>query len=454
MMKYLKHIVWGLLVLPLLVSCYGEEDGFAIPDIYKDYQPELKDGNTVAGYAAAPLKEAKYDNTLNELYITWDGGNSAWEKRNEYVGAEVEFYSLHSGKTVKRVMVPNIGDFGNLTVKKRDYDNELSTLRLSKYRTVVVTDQHGVSALRFRSIYQNADGERKMSDWTKLSEQLEKSDLQLDVNYCAWQYFETSQTTPVEFVFESNSTVRPVSAIWDVAGGGNEAATRKEFRKWYYMNCAAMSFDPYNMAFDPYDKVTVKVDKDYVKGAYTIDYPNHKAGRGIVYPAFENDMNSSWWKLPDMQNVFMHEMGHCVEWMPKQGKYIISGEGGQDCDRQGYQEGWADAVKAASKAYEMADQKNKYREALGYPYANPVSNKKFVWQMDYNISGSFMNWLRLYNGDFIRLLPWTVLMDDLTNQWSLEDAVRYILKESYPDITMEELWSEYKTEVQAWLDNN
>ena len=65
-----------------------------------------------------------------------------------------------------------------------------------------------------------------------------------------------------------------------------------------------------------------------------------------------------------------------------------------------------------------------------------------------------MSWLRLYNGDFVRMLPWTVLMDDLTNQWSLEDAVKYILKESYPGITMEELWNEYKTEVQAWLDNN
>lgn len=65
-----------------------------------------------------------------------------------------------------------------------------------------------------------------------------------------------------------------------------------------------------------------------------------------------------------------------------------------------------------------------------------------------------MSWLRLYNGDFVRMLPWTVLMDELTNLWSLEDAVKYILKESYPDITMEELWNEYKTEVEVFLQNN
>ena len=78
----------------------------------------------------------------------------------------------------------------------------------------------------------------------------------------------------------------------------------------------------------------------------------------------------------------------------------------------------------------------------------------FVWQVDYNTSGAFMSWLRLYNGDFVRMLPWTVLMDELTNQWSLEDAVKYILKESYPDLTMEELWNEYKTEVEVFLQNN
>jgi len=48
---------------------------------------------------------------LNELYLTWDGSNSGWEKRDEYVGVEVEFNSLLSGKKIKRVMIPNVGDF-------------------------------------------------------------------------------------------------------------------------------------------------------------------------------------------------------------------------------------------------------------------------------------------------------------------------------------------------------
>lgn len=452
-MKCLRNIIGGIWALFALVSCYGEEDAFAVPDIYKDYQPVLNDGDvTLSGYAPAPLVEAKYDETLNELYLLWDADNGEWEKRDEYVGAEVEFYSLLSGVQVKRVMIPNVGDFGNLTVKKRDYGDEPSTLRLSKYRTVVVTDRYGVEDLRFRSIYVDEAGTRQTSDWVTLNEHAADCEVAVDMEYSAWQYFRASQSTPVQIIFESNSTLRPVTALYDLVGGGDEAATEEEFRKWYYMDCAAMSFDPYNLAFDPYIELSVYIDRNQSGGAYAIDYPSHNEGRRIVYPASEGNPNDDWWKLPDMQYVFLHEMGHCVQWMPAQGKYIMSGV--QDCDRQGYQEGWPDAVKMASKGYIPSTQRAEYESALSLPYENPQSDKFFVWQIDYNTSGAFMSWLRIYNGDFVRMLPWTVLMDDLTNRWSLEEAVKYILKESYPDITMAELWEEYRSEVQAWLNNN
>ena len=66
-----------------------------------------------------------------------DSSNSGWEKRDEYVGVEVEFNSLLSGKKIKRVMSPNVGDFGNLTVKRRDYGNEPTTLRPVSYTHLV-----------------------------------------------------------------------------------------------------------------------------------------------------------------------------------------------------------------------------------------------------------------------------------------------------------------------------
>ena len=454
-MKHWKDIAFGLFVSLTLAACYGEEDSFATPDIYKDYQPVLKDGNTVAGYAAAPLKEAKYDEVLNELYLTWDGSNSGWEKRDEYVGVEVEFNSLLSGKKIKRVMIPNVGDFGNLTVKRRDYGNEPTTLRLSKYRTVVVTDRYGVEELRFRSIYKDADGARQTSDWTNLSDQADKYELQVDMNYAVWQYFKTSQATQVQISFESDSEIRPVSALYNLIGNGDEAATQEEFRKWYYMDCATMSFEPHNIACDPYENLTFMIKKEQTGGAYAFDYPSHNEGRGIVYPASENNLTSdAWWLLPDMQAVVMHEMGHCVEWMPHKGHYVKKGE---DCDKQGYQEGWPDAVKISNGGFfglATEGQINEYKAAIEKPYKDPQDNKVYVWQIDYNTSGAFMSWLRIYNGDFVRMLPWTVKMDALTNDWSLEYAVKYILKESYPDMSMEDLWNEYVAEVKKFLNNH
>jgi len=445
-MKYCKNIILGILGMFTLFSCYGEEDSFAIPSIYKDYQPERKDDSGLAGYAVAPIKEAKYDEILNELYILWDGGNSAWEKRAEYVGVEVEFNSLLSGKKIKRVIIPNVGDFGNLTVKKRDYNNEPSTLHLSKFRTVVVTDRYGVDEFRFRSIYKDESGTQQMSDWVKLSDQ----EVEVDKNYLAWQYFKATVVNPVQITFSTEST-KPTSALADLVGQGDEAKAKDEFKKWYYMDCAAMSFDPYNLAFDPYNTLDIHI-ADGVGVANAMDWPSHAAGRRINYEASVGNPNSDLWKLPDMQHVMLHEMGHCVEWMPKKGKYIM--EGIQDCDRQGYQEGWPDAVKIASKGYILATQKAEYQSAIQKSYKDPQNDKYFVWQIDYNTSGAFMSWLRLYNGDFVRMLPWTVLMDDLTDKWSLEDAVKYILKESYPNISMEELWNEYKTEVEVFLQNN
>lgn len=52
------------------------------------------------------------------------------------------------------------------------------------------------------------------------------------------------------------------------------------------------------------------------------------------------------------------------------------------------------------------------------------------------------------------MLPWTVKMDALTNDWSLEYAVKYIMKESYPDMSMEDLWNEYVAEVKKFLNNH
>ena len=440
----MKKIVLFILVIMVFTACGSKKSGVDVPNEGGPKVPV-----TSSDYVAAPVKEINYDNNLNELYVAWDGADAKWDVKSEYIGAEFEFYTLLSSKKVQRRMIPNIGVFGALTVKKRDYNNEPSTLRLSKYRSVLVTPNAGIDEVRYRSIYKNSKGEEQRSNWVVLKDR----GVAINKSYSASDYFMKNVINPVQVSFTSTSS-KPVKALWDLVGGGDETKAKNEFKRWYYMQVSATSFDPFNLAFDPYSKLDILI-ADNVGVADAIDFPNHSTGRRINYEASVSNPNSDLWKLFDMQGVFLHEMCHCIQWMPKEGKYKkTSGTQSFDCDRQGYQEGWPDAVKIANKGYIMSTQVNEYKAAMQYPYENPTSQKKYVWQIDYNTSGGFMSWLRQYNGDFVRLLPWTVLMDDMTGAWSLDEAVKIILANSYPDKTMKDLWDEYREEVNKFVVEN
>ena len=54
-----------------------------------------------------------------------------------------------------------------------------------------------------------------------------------------------------------------------------------------------------------------------------------------------------------------------------------------------------------------------------------------------------MNWLRTYDGDFLRKMTITI---EMGSQWSLEKAVQYILGENYK---MEDLWNEYIEDAKS-----
>lgn len=55
-----------------------------------------------------------------------------------------------------------------------------------------------------------------------------------------------------------------------------------------------------------------------------------------------------------------------------------------------------------------------------------------------------MNWLRTYDGDFLRKM--TITIEKMGSQWSLEKAVQYILGENYK---MEDLWDEYIEDAKS-----
>lgn len=55
-----------------------------------------------------------------------------------------------------------------------------------------------------------------------------------------------------------------------------------------------------------------------------------------------------------------------------------------------------------------------------------------------------MNWLRTYDGDFLRKM--TITIEKMGSQWSLGKAVQYILGENYK---MEDLWNEYIEDAKS-----
>jgi len=372
-------------VLILTLGCSSKK-GAIEPPTGGGNTPPNPGANT--SYIAAPIKDANYDNNLNELYINWNNADDKWDKKNEYIGTEFEFYTLLSSKKVQRRFVPNTAFFGQLTVKKRDFNNEPSTLRLSKYRSVIVTPRIALDEIRYRTLYKNEKGEEQKSQWVLLKDQGKA----VNKTYVASTYFMQNVTNPVQISFTSESS-KPTKAIADLVGAGNEERAKEEFKRWYYMQVSAMSFDPFNLAFDPYSKLDILI-KDGVGVANAIDYPNHAIGRRINYEASVNNPNSALWRMPDMYNVMLHEMGHCIQWMPRDGKYkksysTSSGTSIENCDRQGYQEGWPDAVKIANKGYDLTTQVGEYKTAMAYAYEDPTANKKFVWQIDYNTSGAW-----------------------------------------------------------------
>ena len=55
-----------------------------------------------------------------------------------------------------------------------------------------------------------------------------------------------------------------------------------------------------------------------------------------------------------------------------------------------------------------------------------------------------MQWLRYYDGDFLRKLSSTMVL--MKENWSMEMAVKYILGDSY---NIKTLWEEYVEDAKA-----
>ena len=144
----------------------------------------------------------------------------------------------------------------------------------------------------------------------------------------------------------------------------------------------------------------------------------------------------------EIRGVLIHEFTHIFQ-------MTVPYNSGDNPNYYACIEGFADAVRCACKGVFDSSRIN---TALKYqPYyddsAERTENGKFgpyVWQIPYGGSGFFMQWLRYYDGDFLRKLSSTMVL--MKENWSMEMAVKYILGDSY---NIKTLWEEYVEDAKA-----
>lgn len=138
----------------------------------------------------------------------------------------------------------------------------------------------------------------------------------------------------------------------------------------------------------------------------------------------------------EIRGVLIHEFTH-----------LVQKTGAVDSNQPSCIEGMADAVRSACGGVTDANRINTALNSGAYYDENRKSGNTpcpYIWQLPYGTSGYFMNWLRTYDGDFLRKL--TVSIVQLGSQWSLEKSVQYILGENYK---IEDLWKEYVEDAKS-----
>lgn len=142
----------------------------------------------------------------------------------------------------------------------------------------------------------------------------------------------------------------------------------------------------------------------------------------------------------EIRGVLIHEFTHLVQ-------KTVPYNNGDNMNYFACIEGFADAVRCACGGVTDYNRRYVALNAGAYHDPNRTENGKFgpyVWQVPYGVSGYFMSWLRYYDGDFLRKLSQTMV--SMKGDWSLENAVKYILG---ADADIQKLWEEYIEDVKA-----
>lgn len=367
---------------------------------------ELPEGVVPVSGEALEARGAVYNKDLNELKISW----RTTPDSKLYKGVEVSFQALGGqSKTIRIMANPNFSS---------SYD----------YFTVVTKNP---ATVQYRCIWDKESGE-EVSEWASADNLTVTNVASSDV------FFDIVPPT-FKLVTEDNVSAQVAEAYDGIVG-----KTDEEKKAYYTQILQIVLSSIYNSTVDagqqPVSWIKCILEKMDYPGAVAYVSGDSEGPLMRLSSEYVEQVSTGAVSMEDatfeIRGVLIHEFSHLVQ------KTGAVGSNQPSCI-----EGMADAIRSACGGVTDANRISGALNAGVYYDENRKSGDTpcpYVWQMPYGTSGYFMNWLRTYDGDFLRKM--TITIEKMGSQWSLEKAVQYILGENYK---MEDLWNEYIEDAKS-----
>lgn len=367
---------------------------------------ELPEGVVPVSGKALEARGAVYNKDLNELKISW----RTTPDPKLYKGVEVSFQALGGqSKTIRIMANPNFSS---------SYD----------YFTVVTKNP---ATVQYRCIWNKESGE-EVSEWASADNLTVTNVASSDV------FFDIVPPT-FKLVTEDNVSAQVAEAYDGIVG-----KTDEEKKAYYTQILQIVLSSIYNSTVDagqqPVSWIKCILGKMDYPGAVAYVSGDSEGPLMRLSSEYVEQVSTGAVSMEDatfeIRGVLIHEFSHLVQ------KTGAVGSNQPSCI-----EGMADAIRSACGGVTDANRISGALNAGVYYDENRKSGDTpcpYVWQMPYGTSGYFMNWLRTYDGDFLRKM--TITIEKMGSQWSLEKAVQYILGENYK---MEDLWNEYIEDAKS-----
>lgn len=338
---------------------------------------ELPEGVVPVSGEALEARGAVYNKDLNELKISW----RTTPDPKLYKGVEVSFQALGGqSKTIRIMANPNFSS---------SYD----------YFTVVTKNP---ATVQYRCIWNKESGE-EVSEWASADNLTVTNVASSDV------FFDIVPPT-FKLVTEDNVSAQVAEAYDGIVGKTDEG------KKAYYTQILQIVLSSiYNSTVDagqqPVSWIKCILGKMDYPGAVAYVSGDSEGPLMRLSSEYVEQVSTGAVSMEDatfeIRGVLIHEFSHLVQ------KTEAVGSNQPSCI-----EGMADAIRSACGGVTDANRISGALNAGVYYDENRKSGDTpcpYVWQMPYGTSGYFMNWLRTYDGDFLRKM--TITIEKMGSQW-------------------------------------